>query len=119
MERQAWDAKVAEYLELLQGIRAKVGDERTAMSIMQEVNKDLRMALIREERNSNGQVEVDYPATEKQKSFLKKLGVKIPAKLTKQEASGLIDEELAKEPEQGSSPPEQENIPVSWHGAWR
>ena len=118
MDRQVWDTKVAEYLDLLQGIRAKVGDERTAVNILQEVNKDLRMAMIRDERNSNGQVEVDYPATERQKSFLKKLGVKIPAKLTKREASGLIDEELAKEPEQGSSRPVQENIPESWHGAW-
>lgn len=122
MDKQAWDLKVAEYLELLRGIRAKVGDERTAMNILQEVNKDLRMAQIREERSSGqniGQLEADYPATEKQKNFLKKLGVKTPANLTKKEASALIDEELGKEPEQGSFRAEQENFPVSWHGAWR
>ena len=119
MDRKALDEKVAEYLELFQGIKQKVGDERIAVSILQEVNKDFRMAMIREERNSGSQVESDFPATERQKSFLKKLGVRIPAKLTKKEASALIDEELGKEPEQGSFRAEPENFPVSWHGAWR
>ena len=102
MEKQALEERVADYLEALQGIKQKVSDERTAMTILQEVNKDLRMAQIREERNGGQfepRVEVDYPAAGRQRSFLNRLGVKAPANLSKREASALIDEELAKEAE--------------------
>jgi hypothetical protein len=80
-------------LKLLDDIKSRVDDERTAMAILQEVNKDVRMAQIREERG----FVVEESATEKQKNFLKKLGVDLPNKLTKREASILIDEEIGKE----------------------
>ena len=79
-------------MKLLDDIKARVSDERTAVVILQEVNKDVRMAQIREER----EIAADEPATEKQKGFLKKLGVDLPAKMTKREASALIDEHTGK-----------------------
>ena len=90
-------SKLDEYLRLLEQIKQKTTDERTAVALLQEVSKDRRSAEIREERetkgsdNSNGQ-----PATEKQKQYMKKLGIRFPGTVTKQEASMLLDEELGK-----------------------
>lgn len=85
-------SKLGEYLKLLEQIKQKTQDERTAVALLQEVSKDRRSAEIREERG----VEQSQPATEKQKNFMKKLGIKFPDTVTKQEASTLIDEELGK-----------------------
>jgi len=85
-------SKLGEYLKLLEQIKQKTQDERTAVALLQEVSKDRRAAEIREERG----VEQSQPATEKQKNFMKKLGIKFPDTVTKQEASTLIDEELGK-----------------------
>lgn len=80
------------YLNLLDVIKARTADERTAVTILQEISKDRRMEKIKQEREaSNGQ-----PATEKQKKFMSKLGIDFPRNVTKQEASALIDEELGK-----------------------
>lgn len=99
MERKVLDAKVSEYLDLIQGLKDKVGDEKAAWSIIQEATKDLRMAQVRAERSTDmvaGDVE---PATPRQIGFLNRLGVRIPAKLTKTEASALIDKKLDEESE--------------------
>ena len=85
-------SKLGEYLKLLEQIKQKTQDERTAVALLQEVSKDRRSAEIREERG----VEQNQPATDKQKNFMKKLGIKFPDTVTKQEASTLIDEELGK-----------------------
>ena len=85
-------AKLDNYMELLEEIRQKTDDERTAVSLLQEVSKDRRMEAIREEREAKNNV----PATEKQKKFMKKLGIEFPETVTKQEASVLIDEELGR-----------------------
>ncbi len=66
------------------------------MALMQEISKDRRMEHIRQEREAQHQ----KPATEKQKQFMDDLGIKYPANVTKQEASVLIDEELARNGEQ-------------------
>ena len=99
MEQQT----VESYLKLYNDIKARTGDERTAMAILQEVNKDVRMAQIRAERengNGNGNGNSDnQPASPRQKSYLKRLGVEIPAGLNKKRASELIDEAVAKEAE--------------------
>ena len=87
-------SKLDEYLRLLEQIKQKTGDERTAVSLLQEVSKDRRSAEIREERETkNSDTNNSEPATEKQKQFMKKLGIKFPATVTKQEASMMIDEE--------------------------
>jgi len=88
--------KLDGYLQLFDGIRARVDDERTALALLQEISKDRRMEEIREERGNQRQ----KPATEKQKRFMEKLGIKYPKNVTKQEASVLIDEELAKNGEE-------------------
>lgn len=92
---QNMQAKLDNYLELFQELKQKTGDERTTLSLLQEVSKDRRMQEIREERGANNA----KPATEKQKRFMDNLGVKYPKTVTKQEASILIDEELGKNSE--------------------
>jgi len=85
--------KAEKYLGLFEEVKNRVGDDRIAMSIVQEVSKDRRMDEMREERESkNGE-----PATVRQLQFMKSLGVEATPGLTKKQASGLIDEALAKE----------------------
>ena len=87
-------SKLEEYLKLLEQIKQRTTDERTAVSLLQEVSKDRRSAEIRDERETkNSDAQDSQPATEKQKQFMKKLGIKFPATVTKQEASLMIDEE--------------------------
>lgn len=88
--------KLDGYLQLFDGIRARVDDERTALALLQEISKDRRMEEIQKEHENQRQ----KPATEKQKRFMEKLGIKYPKNVTKQEASVLIDEELAKNGEE-------------------
>jgi hypothetical protein len=91
-------SKLDEYWRLLEQIKQKTTDERTAVSLLQEVSKDRRSAEIREERETRksegkkGEAKNNEPATEKQKQFMKKLGIEYPADVTKQYASMLIDE---------------------------
>lgn len=85
-------SKMDEYLGLLEQIKQKTTDERTAVSILQEISKDRRSTEIPEERETKN----SEPATPKQKQFMKKLNIQFPANVTKQEASVLIDEELGK-----------------------
>ena len=90
-------SKLDEYMKLLEQIKLKTSDERTAVALLQEISKDKRSAEIREERETkNGDEKSIEPATEKQKQFMKKLGIKFPATVTKQEASMMIDEERGK-----------------------
>lgn len=109
MENEIIREKVEEYLKLFDDIRARTGDDRTAVTILQEVKKDLRMAQIRAEReNSNGKSNSNgndngVLASAAQIGYLKKLGVKIPIGLTKKQASSLIDEATAKGSQQDSS----------------
>lgn len=56
-------AKLDNYMELFEQIKQKTDDERTAVSLLQEVSKDRRMEAIRDDREAKNNV----PATEKQK----------------------------------------------------
>jgi len=85
-------SKTDEYLKLLEQIKQKTTDERTAVSILQEISKDRRSVEIREERQAKNA----EPATAKQKQFMKKLSIQFPENVTKHEASVLIDDELGK-----------------------
>ena len=91
--------KVEEYLELLKAIKQKTGDERTALAILQEVNKDVRMDRISFERGNgkdNGSPRNHTRmATKRQLSFLSKLGVEVPEGLTREQASAMLDKKLA------------------------
>ena len=84
--------KLGYYLELLGKIKESVQDESTAVRILGEVAKDARMQQIRQERQGHS-VE---PATQKQRAFLKELGVEVPKRLTKELASQVIDVVLRK-----------------------
>ena len=88
MQRQ-----VETILELFDAIRQKVSDQPTAAVLLQEICKDKRSAEIRQEREGRD----DNSATDRQKRFMKELGIKFPKNITKQEASVLIDEELKTE----------------------
>ena len=125
MDEQTRKQAIDNYLKLFDDIKARTSDERTALGILQEVNKDIRMAQIRAERNGDNSNGDAAPATVRQKNYLKRLGVKIPAGLTKQQASALIDEELEKESEQDSFPVEcsslefePQSIRIPWHSAF-
>ena len=89
MESKDMD-KLDSYTELYDEIREKTESDSAAVAILQEMGKDRRSAQIREEKTT-----VNHePATEKQKRFMKRLGMNIPAGVTKKEASALLDEEL-------------------------
>jgi len=84
-------AKLESYIELFDIAKQKVGDEAVALALLQELSKDRRMDEMKQHLEAkNGE-----PATEKQKKFMKKLGINFPATLSKKEASMLIDEELS------------------------
>ena len=79
--------KLDSYLELFDEIRQRTQDERTAVSLLQEICKDRRMDQMQKERNSRN----DLPATEKQISFLESFCVPIPVGLTRKQAYNLIE----------------------------
>ena len=86
------------YLELLEDISEKTEDAGTAVALLHEICKDRRAGEMRSEReNKNGD-----GATYKQKRFMKKLGIDFPDKISRKEASVLIDEELEKLNEAGA-----------------
>ena len=74
------NAQIDQYVQLLDKITNRVGDEATAGRIMQEIAQDQR-ALVTTE-----------PATKRQVKWLIDLGAPIPADLTKHEASAMIAE---------------------------
>jgi len=85
--------EVENYVKQLDHIMQKLngrGKLQTAISILQEVAKDRRMAEIKEARENN-----DEKATPKQKSYAKDLGIEIPVGMTKAEASRRITEAIA------------------------
>lgn len=83
-------ARIEEYMDLLKVLTEKTRSELVAINLLQEIAKDRRMDEMRQDREKT----IDEPATERQKKFMKKLGIKIPKDLTKKQASNLIDEEL-------------------------
>ncbi len=85
-------AKLESYIEFFDIAKQKVGDEAVALTLLQELSKDRRM----EEMKQHLEAKNGEAATEKQKRFMKKLGINFPATLSKREASMLIDEELGR-----------------------
>lgn len=86
-------ATLESYLAMYEKIKAKVGDEHAARTILGELAKDRRAREIRAEREAqNGK-----PATSKQIEYLRDLGVEVSEGLTKAEASKMIDNVLAEE----------------------
>jgi hypothetical protein len=85
-------AMVDSYVELLNVISQKVKDERTAVAIMQEIGKDRRRGEILRVPNWGAYA----LATEGQMEMLRDLAIAVPADITREKASELIDEEVAK-----------------------
>lgn len=88
--------RMAHYLDLFEEVRNRTSSDAAAASIINQIGKDTRMQAIMDERrntpgsmNGNG----DVPATTKQLSFMRQLGLDVPAGLTKKAASELIDAE--------------------------
>ena len=93
MEQKTNEAKLQSYIKTYEQIRRQVPDDYTATAILQEMAKDARMQQIRAERMEQAET---IPATEKQIAYLQRLGVEVPNHLTKEEASQLIDDAVAK-----------------------
>ncbi len=80
---------IKQYAELFEAIRKKVSDKEVAIAILQEIGKDKRSQIISDERK-------EEPASEKQKKFMRDLGIKFPEKISRKEAAVLIDENCRK-----------------------
>ena len=123
-----------DYLKLYHEIKVRTGDGQSALVILREVNKDVRMAKISEERartwgrrirlgsgKANGRRNGDQddntrPASERQLGYLSQLGVDVCPGLSKAQASAMIDETLEKEPEQDwLQPASAENVRLPWY----
>lgn len=96
MNDKEMQTKLTGYVQAFEQIKQRVGDDQVAMAIVSEVAKDTRAANIRAERQANrttdSNADASESATVRQIAYLKTLGVRVPDKLTKQEASALIDE---------------------------
>ena len=84
--------KMTEYVDLFEEIRGKVGDDQIAVALVEQVGKDSRTELLRANRAANSENGDPTAATAKQIAFLKRLGVDVPAGVSKEEASELIDQ---------------------------
>jgi len=76
---------INQYVELYDAIQEKAPSEEAAIAILQEIGKDKRSRIIAEACN-------DELATEKQKNYLKDLGVEFDDSITKKDASDLIEQ---------------------------
>lgn len=76
---------IDQYVELYDAIQEKTPSDEVAIAILQEIGKDKRSKIIAE-------VRADEPATEKQKSYLKDLGIEFEDSITKKDASDMIEQ---------------------------
>ena len=83
--KKEFQKSIDEYIELYDAIQEKAVSEDVAVAVFQEIGKDKRTAEIAEAAN-------DGLATEKQKNYLRDLGVDFEESITKKEASVLIEQ---------------------------
>ena len=76
---------INQYVELYDAIQEKAPSEEVAIALLQEIGKDRRSLRLAE-------VSDDSPATEKQKNYLRDLGVEFEDSITKTEASDIIEQ---------------------------
>ena len=86
-ENETTGMTATEYLELFKGIKDFGVDREVALVIFQEMAKDIRTNQIRHER----QQRAGDGATEKQKAYLRRLGVEFSPSISFEQASKLID----------------------------
>ena len=84
--------RMTEYVDLFEEVRGKVGDDQIAVALVEQVGKDSRTELLRANRAASSEDVDPTAATRKQIGFLKRLGVEVPAGVSKQDASELIDQ---------------------------
>jgi hypothetical protein len=75
---------IDQYVELYDAIQEKTPSDEVAIAILQEIGKDKRSKI-------GAEVRGDGPATEKQKNYLKDLGVEFDDSITKKDASDMIE----------------------------
>lgn len=83
------------YADAFKRARSKAGDGELAGMIMQQIGRDLRTAQIQGAIGISGSSNGDVPATPKQLAYLDRLGVPFEERISKQQASELIDEAVA------------------------
>ena len=104
-------SNVDDYVIQFEAIKHRVDDDQVAAVILEQIAKDARTERIAATRNGNGanggrssgngadtngtENGNGAAATQKQRGYLKDLGVKVPKGLTKHEASKLIEEAKA------------------------
>lgn len=76
---------IDQYVELYDAIQEKTPSDEVAIAILQEIGKDKRSKIIAEVRGNE-------PATEKQKNYLKDLGIEFEDSITKKDASDMIEQ---------------------------
>ncbi|MFC1634643.1 hypothetical protein ACFL5Z_07345 [Planctomycetota bacterium] len=76
---------IGQYVELYDAIQEKTPSDEVAIAILQEIGKDKRSKI-------SAGVGGDGPATEKQKSYLKDLGIEFEDSITKKDASDMIEQ---------------------------
>lgn len=77
--------------ELCTLLEGSLDREKVAIAIMQEIAKDKRTEMMKQEREKQREKEGKEPATIKQIGFLKILGVAVDGKISKKKAAELID----------------------------
>ena len=82
------------FQELCTLLEGSLDREKAAIAMMQEIAKDKRTELMKQEREKRQEKE-EEPATIKQIGFLKILGVSFDGKITKKKARELIDQAKA------------------------
>lgn len=91
------NGRITDYLEVYDRVNPVVKHAEVTATIIEQIGKDTRCEWLmngRSNGNGNGHSNGngDEAATEKQLGFLKNLGVKVPAGVSKLRASELIDE---------------------------
>jgi hypothetical protein len=92
-ESEKTSITAAEYVELYKQARELAVDRDVALAVFQEMAKDIRIRQIKQERTQKA----NGAASEKQKAYLRRLGVEFGQAITREEASRLIDEAVDRE----------------------
>ncbi len=88
-------SKISEYFQLITAIKEQFDDPAEVLAVLQEIRKDMRFEKAQQQKSFSS----DYPATENQIAYLKAYGAIVTKNidlnsLTKQQASGLIDQSM-------------------------
>jgi hypothetical protein len=95
MEKLNESIEVSQYMELYRSVLKQLDSREAAVAIVQEFGKDRRLRAIQNAKGVSMKSEDSSTgASEKQKNYLRRLGVDFDERISKAEASRLIDESL-------------------------